>query len=47
MLDVEKFKAYKTQNMLNDSMLKVSENALIPKPLMASKMPWYRFSRFF
>ena len=29
--------------MHNDSILKVSENTLITKPLMASKKPRYRF----
>ena len=33
--------------MRNDSLLEVSENTLILKPLIASKLPWYRFFRFF
>ena len=32
--------------MHNDSVLKVSENALISKPLMTSKIPGYRFFCF-
>ena len=33
--------------MHNDSVLEVSENTLILKPLMASKTPRYRFFVFF
>ena len=33
--------------MHNDSLLTVSENTLIPKPLVASKKLLYRFFRFF
>ena len=54
MLKVAKFKAYKSSNMHNDSVMKVSENTLIPKPLKASKKTsvsvfsvffklWFRF----
>ena len=43
MLEVAKFKAEKSSNMHYDSMLEVSENALIPKSLMASRKPQYRF----
>ena len=32
--------------MLNGSILKVYENTVIPKPLMASNNPLYRFSVF-
>ena len=36
-LEVAKFKAYKSSNIHNDSVLEVSENTLITKRLMASK----------
>ena len=47
MLEVAKFKAYNNSNVHNDSVLNVSENALITKLLMTSKTPQYRFFFYF
>ena len=46
MLEEAKFKAQKTQKFKMTFMLEVSENAIILKPIMAFKIPRYRFLGF-
>ena len=46
-LEVANFIAQKRANVHNNSVLKVSENTLIPKPLTVSKTSRYLFSSVF